>query len=158
MYTHTHTHTHVHNYTDGQIQQQDIRVSQITDKTHTNTHTHTHILAPNDLYHVRQTFFRPKHTYSLELGGLDSIARGLANLPCQSYDQFFTKQITNHLFSERPPFGPSMDLVSLNIQRGRDHGIGSEYSKHHHRSSAEEFAIKRNNVAKGCPENKIKSG
>jgi peroxidase len=74
-----------------------------------------------------QTFFRPVHSYSLEHGGLDSIARGLANLPCQSYDQFFTKQISNHLFTERPPFGPSMDLLSLNIQRGRDHGIGSKY-------------------------------
>lgn len=64
--------------------------------------------------------------YNLEYGGIDALVRGLVQGAAQSYDQFFTKQITRSLFTDKPPFGPGMDLVSINIQRGRDHGLPGE--------------------------------
>ena len=54
---------------------------------------------------------------------MDSILRGLADFSTQTFDPFFTKQLSKSLFTENPPFGAGMDLLSLNIQRGRDHGI-----------------------------------
>uniref|UniRef100_A0A2C9L1L0 Peroxidase n=1 Tax=Biomphalaria glabrata TaxID=6526 RepID=A0A2C9L1L0_BIOGL len=42
----------------------------------------------------------------------------------ESLDRNFVEEITNHLF-EPPaaPKGRGLDLISLNLQRGRDHGI-----------------------------------
>ncbi len=68
-------------------------------------------------------FFRPKELYNPDNGGVDGFARGLCSQSIQTYDRFVTKQVTAHLFSEHPPEGVGTDLVSLNVQRGRDHGI-----------------------------------
>ena len=54
---------------------------------------------------------------------IDAFARGLADTGMQTLDRFVTVQVTNKLFSEEPPEGLGLDLVSLNIQRGRDHGV-----------------------------------
>ena len=40
----------------------------------------------------------------------------------------FEFQLTDKLFSENPPTVPGMDLLALNTQRGRDHGIPGEIS------------------------------
>ena len=35
----------------------------------------------------------------------------------------FFHQVTKHLFAEEPPHGLGTDLISLNIQRAREHGL-----------------------------------
>ena len=55
--------------------------------------------------------------------GMDMMMLGMIGASTQSRDQFITKQVSRHLFSEHPPHAPGEDLMSLNIQRGRDHGI-----------------------------------
>lgn len=65
-------------------------------------------------------FFNPAEIYAP--GNLDRFYRGLITQPAQTYDRFVTEQLTNHLYE---PLGQGfgMDLVALNIQRARDHGI-----------------------------------
>jgi len=55
---------------------------------------------------------------------LENMLEGLITQEPQTCDSFFTTEITDHLFQQntiRQNFGA--DLLSLNLQRGRDHGI-----------------------------------
>nr|XP_045598565.1 peroxidase-like [Procambarus clarkii] len=67
-----------------------------------------------------ETFNNPSHIYTP--GKLDQFLRGLATQPMQKVDNYVTTSLTNRLFqTPQVPFG--LDLVSFNVQRGRDHGI-----------------------------------
>ena len=69
---------------------------------------------------LSDTFFDPELVYSP--GKLDQFLVGLATQPSQNYDNIVSEEVTNHLFqAKNSSFG--MDLVALNIQRGRDHGL-----------------------------------
>lgn len=57
-------------------------------------------------------------------GSLDRLILGLCNQGSQRRDEFISGELTNHLF-QSPGGGFGMDLVSINIQRGRDHGLPS---------------------------------
>jgi len=54
---------------------------------------------------------------------MDAVILSLVGDSSQTSDQFVTKHLTCHLFTENPPDGVGSDLAALNIQRGRDHGI-----------------------------------
>jgi len=57
----------------------------------------------------------------LEAEGLEPILRGLAAQKAQDLDRRVIDDVRNFLFG--PPGAGGLDLVSLNIQRGRDHGL-----------------------------------
>ncbi|EFX86585.1 hypothetical protein DAPPUDRAFT_307784 [Daphnia pulex] len=69
---------------------------------------------------LRHHFFKPQEVYTP--GNLDKFLIGLATQPSQKVDAYFTEELTNHLFEETGK-GFGLDLVALNIQRGRDHGL-----------------------------------
>ncbi len=54
---------------------------------------------------------------------LDPILRGLATQPHQAIDTKLVSDVRNFLFGQ--PGSGGFDLASLNIQRGRDHAVGS---------------------------------
>ncbi|XP_013391277.1 uncharacterized protein LOC106159524 [Lingula anatina] len=72
---------------------------------------------------LSKTFFRSDPVYDSKYDGVDGIMRGMCESSMQNFDRFVTKEVTEHLFSENPPDGPGTDLLSLNLQRGREHGI-----------------------------------
>lgn len=76
----------------------------------------------DDSLWLSQTFNSPVFMYG---SGPDVFIRGLPREQSQAFDWFFTKQITRSLFTARPPNGVGHDLTSINIQRGRDHGIAT---------------------------------
>lgn len=54
--------------------------------------------------------------------GTDPVIRGLLYQEARSVDEFLTSCLTNRLFAEDED-SPGLDLASLNIMRGRDHGL-----------------------------------
>jgi peroxidase len=70
---------------------------------------------------LRDAFFNP--TRITDEGGIDPILRGLAAQRAQSVDPYLVDDVRNFLFG--PPGAGGFDLASLNIQRGRDHGLAS---------------------------------
>lgn len=67
---------------------------------------------------LREAFFRPDQ---LTNQGIDSLLRGLASQVCQDLDVYVVDDVRNFLFGD--PGEGGFDLASLNIQRGRDHGL-----------------------------------
>jgi len=54
---------------------------------------------------------------------VDDLTRGLIMTPMEAMDNKVTVSIVNHLFEQPGKPKSGMDLIALNIQRGRDHGI-----------------------------------
>ena len=67
---------------------------------------------------LRDAFFNPD---ALIDHGIDSLLRGLASQQAQEIDSQLVDDVRNFLFG--PPGAGGSDLASLNIQRGRDHGL-----------------------------------
>ena len=68
---------------------------------------------------LRDAFFSPQRL--IDENGIAPILRGLANQVCQAIDPYIIDDVRNFLFG--PPGAGGFDLASLNIQRGRDHGL-----------------------------------
>jgi len=72
----------------------------------------------NPSFDLKQAFNKPQ---LLRLAGMmDGLIAGLTRDSSQSFDSGFVDGITNHLFSGGQN---GLDLVAINLQRGRDHGI-----------------------------------
>ena len=69
---------------------------------------------------LSDAFFSPTQ---LADNGIDSLLRGLSASTAQEIDPYVVDDVRNFLFG--PPGAGGFDLVSLNIQRGRDHGLPS---------------------------------
>lgn len=67
---------------------------------------------------LRDAFFNPEH---LTRDGIDPYLRGLAAQQARAVDNMIIDELRNFLFG--PPGAGGFDLASLNIQRGRDHGL-----------------------------------
>eukprot|EP00956_Cyclotella_meneghiniana_P038722 scaffold158922_cov32-Cyclotella_meneghiniana.AAC.3 len=84
---------------------------------HTMVGSELHLDFGNKILQViplEAAFFAP---FRIErVGGIDAFLRGMVNNICQEVDPFLTPAMRNHLFS-------NLDLLSINIQRARDHGI-----------------------------------
>jgi len=70
---------------------------------------------------LRDAFFSP--VALIDEGGIEPLLRGLAAQAHQRIDLQVVDDIRNFLFG--PPGAGGFDLASLNIQRGRDHGLPS---------------------------------
>jgi hypothetical protein len=69
---------------------------------------------------LRDSFFNPQ---PILVHGIEPILRGLAVQPAQQLDTKVIDDLRNFLFG--PPGAGGLDLVSLNLQRGRDMGLPS---------------------------------
>ena len=76
--------------------------------------------APEGHLSLADAFFNPSH---ISDNGIDSVLRGLAGQRCQELDNTLVDELRNFLFGA--PGSGGLDLASLNIQRGRDHGLPS---------------------------------
>ncbi|MFG0243073.1 MAG: peroxidase family protein [Phycisphaerales bacterium JB054] len=69
---------------------------------------------------LASSFFNPSVVIE---DGIEPLLRGLASQSAQKVDAYVVDDLRNFLFG--PPGSGGFDLVSLNIQRGRDHGLPS---------------------------------
>uniref|UniRef100_A0A2K6GJH5 Thyroid peroxidase n=2 Tax=Propithecus coquereli TaxID=379532 RepID=A0A2K6GJH5_PROCO len=71
--------------------------------------------------HLRDVFFNPWRL--IQEGGLDPLLRGLLASPAklQVQGQLVNQELTERLFVL--PNSSTLDLASINLQRGRDHGL-----------------------------------
>ncbi len=69
---------------------------------------------------LRDAFFQPDKVAE---AGIDPILRGAASQTAQALDPMVIDDVRNFLFGQ--PGQGGFDLVALNIQRGRDHGLPS---------------------------------
>ncbi|XP_044257403.1 peroxidase [Tribolium madens] len=73
---------------------------------------------------LHKMLFDPFRLY--QAGGLDEALRGAMDTPIQANDPYFSSELKDKLFeddSNEKVRSYGLDLVSLNIQRGRDHGL-----------------------------------
>lgn len=69
---------------------------------------------------LERAFFNPIEYF--KSNGTDALLRGLLVTQAREVDEFVNSILTSKLFTEAPD-KIGMDLASINIQRGRDHGI-----------------------------------
>ena len=78
-------------------------------------------VSPGGHLSLKNAFFNPQ---IVKDEGIEPILRGLAVGKSEKIDNFVIDEVRNFLFGEPAPMG-GFDLASLNIQRGREHGLPS---------------------------------
>ena len=76
-----------------------------------------------------QTFFKKDNFFDTPIDGqsaTDTCMLGFSNTTGENIDGFIVEPIREKLF-QRENLTAGLDLVALNIQRGRDHGTGSGF-------------------------------
>lgn len=73
-------------------------------------------------FRLSNSFFQPGPVLQVDERKM-GLMMGMCHQPMQRMDTTFTEDVAGQLFRGGDKLG--LDLVSLNIQRGRDHGIGS---------------------------------
>ena len=73
--------------------------------------------------------------------GVDQLLIGLTQEPMQNADNIVTKSLTDRLFEDPTRKFSGQDLVSINIMRGRDHGVPgyNEFREHCNLTRAMDF-------------------
>ena len=102
---------------------------------------------PEGNLQLRDSFFAP-HRYYFE-GGLDPLIRGLFGVPAKikTPRQIMNSELTEKLFHLLRHV--AQDLASLNIQRGRDHGLRgyADYRRYCNMSEADDFEALKNEIS-----------
>lgn len=73
---------------------------------------------PSSVANLRDLFFNPE---AVRPGNIDSWIRGMTWHEARELDEKVIDDLRTFLFTEDG--GPNMDLIALNIQRARDHGV-----------------------------------
>ncbi|XP_076454774.1 salivary peroxidase/catechol oxidase-like [Babylonia areolata] len=68
---------------------------------------------------LQDTLMRPGFTFR----NMTDVLRGIVAAPTDDVDNFFATGLTNHMFETNRTAMDGLDLVAVNIQRGRDHGL-----------------------------------
>lgn len=76
---------------------------------------------------MRDVFFEMS---LIHLGQTEGIIKGLITEPTMHVDPFFVNDIKDFMY-QSPNRTTGLDLLVLNIHRGRDHGIPRKYSLVH---------------------------
>ncbi|CAK1543838.1 unnamed protein product [Leptosia nina] len=74
------------------------------------------------MYKLSDYYFNP-NIVETSKDSFDNIVRGIVTQPSSEPDPFFSSEVTNLMFKGRDKWG--LDLIAMDIQRGRDHGIAS---------------------------------
>lgn len=69
----------------------------------------------------QEMFFRPAATFKRH--GLEAFVRGAIDQTAQEVDEKVSNSLRDFLFTNIPEFSTAVDLIALNIQRGRDHAL-----------------------------------
>lgn len=77
------------------------------------------------------------------VGGIDPILRGMLASPAKlvRQNQLVVEAIRDHLFEQVLERNIGLDLPSLNMQRGRDHGLPGNQDKLHPRASRQLLGV-----------------